>query len=482
MPTVDLINVNAEPPTPSIQPQPAPPPPTQDTALAPQPFASPSAPPHLFPRKTPPRRILLFLPLLLIGLLLVFLAIRFLGNLGGKGSRGEPITLSYWGLWEPENVMQGIISDFESSHPKIKISYVRKSHQDYRERLQSSLAGQDGPDIFRFHNTWVPMLKNDLAPLPSQVIDNQTFEKTFYPVAISDLKQDGKYVGVPLMVDTLLLYYNEDILTSAGVTPPQTWDDLLSTSLSLKQGGITAIAMGNSVNVDHWQDILALLMLQNGTDMKKPGSSIGSDNKNLGADALTYYTLFTKDYKIWNETLPNSTLAFASGKVAFYLGPSWRAFDFAKNPNLRFKTTPTPRLEDVETHIATYWADGVSEKSKYPKEAWEFLKFLTQKENLQRIYEDQAKTRLFGEPPGRIDMANQFSQTPILEDVLSSAPKAVSSYLASFTWDGDTGLNSRLSKYFEDAVTSVNQASTAEDALKTVDQGVSQIFQQYGIR
>ncbi len=501
MPILPPTPTSESTPPPAPQPQPIPSSPiTNNPSSGFQPLNNNKETPPAFippsgsslPIKTPTTgmpKILRIIIIVAVLLGLVIGAISIAKLLGGKknGGGGKTITLNYWGLWEPENVMQGIISDYESSHPGVKVSYQRQSQKDYRDRLQNALSSDKGPDIFRFHNTWTPMFKNYLSALPQNIMDNSTFEKTFYPVTTTDLKLNGKYIGFPLGIDTLLLYYNEDLLRAAGKTPPETWDELLKTAqdLTVRNGDkieTAGVALGNSTNIDHWPDILTLLMLQNGTDMKNPGSTIGSDGKNLGADALTFYTLFYKTYKLWDETFPNSTQAFASGKLALYFGPSWEAFEFAKNSNLHFATVATPKLADVETYYATYWADGVSEKSTHQKEAWDFLKFLTQKDNMQKLYEAQGKTRLFGEPPPRIDMADQFGATPIVSTVLKSANKATSWYMSSATWDGDSGLNSRLIKYFADAVTAVNKNTKAEEALKTVDQGVAQLYQQYGIK
>ncbi len=484
-------------PTPISQtPTPGPTSPSPSFSPAPQATAFTPAPTKLTP---PPGgkggfpKIFIIAVLVLLAVLALFFIIRLLTksskSTGGKKGSKE-ITLTYWGLWEPENVMAGIISDYQSSHPNIKIQYIRKDKNDYRERLISNLSGGEGPDIFRFHNSWVPMFKSILSPLPKDIMTNATFEKTFYPFIQKDLNVNGNYMGVPLSIDTLLLYYNEDLLRAGGKTTPATWDELLITAQDLTvrdQEKITTsgIALGNATNVDHWPEILSLLMLQNGTDMATPGSTIGSDGKNLGAEALSYYSLFRSKYRLWDETFASSTQAFAAGKLAFYFGPSWEAFEFAKNSSLRFGVVTTPKLGDVEKHMATYWIEGVSDKSPHQKEAWDFLAFLVKKENLQKLYETQAKTRLFGEPPSRMDMADQFknaTDNPIVSAVLASAPTAVSSYLVSGTWDGQSGLNTRMMGYFADAVTAVNRNTPPEEALKTVDQGVAQIFSQYAIK
>ena len=65
--------------------------------------------------------------------------------------------------------------------------------------------------------------------------------------------------------------------------------------------------------------------------------------------------------------------------------------------------------------------------------------------------------------------------------IVTQAPDAQSWYLVSRTFDGATGINSQIGKYFEDAVNAVNTGTPAEKALETVASGVSQVLSQYGL-
>ena len=243
--------------------------------------------------------------------------------------------LTYWGLWEGKDIIQPIIDDYQKENPNTIINYQQATHNQYRERLESALAKEGGPDIFRFHNTWTPMLKSYLAPIPPDIFDNKTFEETFYPVVLKDLRGEGQYLGIPLEIDTLALYYNEDLVRQAGITgPPATWKDLEEAALKIRSPkgygriDIAGVSLGNTSNVDHWSDIFSLMLLQAGANLYAP---VGEEAES----ALTYYTYFTKMHSVWDDTLDNSTLAFAKGKLGFYFAPSWRYFDIKNiNPDL----------------------------------------------------------------------------------------------------------------------------------------------------
>lgn len=438
--------------------------------------------------QSPFKRIFKFLLLIAVIFLIVFLAIRFLLPRFKKIVPNQEVILDYWGLWETKEIIEPLIIQFQQEHPEIKINYSRQYHKDYRERLQSALARGEGPDIFRFHNTWLPMLKNELAPVPADVFSAADFQSTFYPVASQDLRLGNNHYGVPLMFDCLSLLVNTEIFRAAGKQPPITWDELRTIAAELTVydfGGqikTAGAALGETSNVDHWSDILGLMMLQNGVDLARPEFCQPGGEAEVcpGADALIFYTLFSTTDRVWDKTLPPSTYSFATGQTAMIIVPSWRIFNIKEiNPQLQFEVLPAPQLTNEQIAWATYWVEGVSQKSKNQTAAWEFLKFLSQKETSEKFYSQVSQTRLFGEIPARTDMAALYQNHHFVSPFLKQAGKARSWYLASRTWDN--GLNDKMIKYFEDAVNAVLAGKSAKEALQTASQGVSQILNQYQI-
>jgi multiple sugar transport system substrate-binding protein len=385
----------------------------------------------------------------------------------------------------------------------VKINYSQENLKVYRERLQAALARGEGPDIFRLHQTWVPMLGGYLSPLPASVYDAATFERTFHPVVRETLRWQGQYTAIPLEFDGLALFYNEDLFRASGKTPPRTWGELKKTACELtvkdNQGKIrtAGVALGTTKNVDHWSDILGLMLLQNGANPANPAfcsqeSGVGVEGGEvcLGRDALSFYTLFASNQAcedeglaigaVWDDLMPTSTYAFATGAVAMYFGSSWETFEIKQlNPNLNFKVVPVPQLEGKNIAWASFWVEGVSKNSKYQAEAWEFLKYLSSKEVMQKLYQTESALRPFGEPYSRVDLAASLNGQPIVGAFMEQAPYAQSWYLASRT--GDNGLNDQIIKYYEDAVNAVNEGKDPLTALTTASQGIAQVLRQYGI-
>lgn len=481
----------------------------------------PPQPPGSLPEKNPApfvpvpekkgffTKFILFLVIILLLVAVGFGVSKFFG--GKIGLKKDQITLTYWGLFEPESVMQSAIADYEKDHPAVKINYSQQSLTQYRERLQERLLSADQqekgknkevldsetPDIFRIHQSWVPMFSGLLSEIPVSVYDSTTFEKTFYPSAVESLKLQGKYVGIPLMVDGLALYCNEDLFKAKGLSFPQNWSELKIAAQQLtardSEGKITTAgaALGTTVNIDHWSDILGLMFLQAGVDPANPGEcSQASDGRSIcpGADALQFFANFTTVDRVWDSTLPTSTFAFAKGNLAMYFGPSWRVFDIEGIKNrlqsdFKYKIIPVPQLpmeEEKQIGWSSYWVESVSKKSPYQTEAWEFLKYLSSKEVMQKIFQAQSAIRSFGEPYSRIDMADLAKDHPLAGSYISQAPYSRSWYLSSFT--SDNGINDKIIEYFKNAVNEVNQGGDSASSLQTAGQGVNQILSQYGLK
>ncbi|MGI5828148.1 MAG: ABC transporter substrate-binding protein [Patescibacteria group bacterium] len=393
----------------------------------------------------------------------------------GIGESKTEVTLTYWGLWEPSNVMEEIFNSYQQDNPHIKINYVQQSIKDYRERLQSTLASGQGPDIFRYHNTWLPMLKNELQPDTSNSINLSQY----FPVVKKDVSLGGETFGVPIGFDSLALFYNRNMLLKAGESAPTTWDELLSTAKKLtvyddqNRIQIAGAALGTTNNIDHFSDILGLMLLQNGADPGNPSDK-------MAEDTLRFYTLFTTREKVWDETLPPSTYAFATEKVAMIFAPSWRIFEIKEmNPTLEFATTSVPQLPGEKIAWATYWVEGVSRRSKNATEAWKLLGYMSQDENLTKLYTTQSNSRLFGELYPKQSLALSVKDDPLIGAFVSQGEYAKSWFLASRTFDN--GLNDQTIKYYEDAVNSILNGSQPGQILTTLTKGVKQVLTKYSV-
>lgn len=423
---------------------------------------------------------------LIIGGAILFFIIVFvllIRLLIGAKPAAKNISLTYWGLWEDKDVMDPIIADYQKNNTGVKITYQKMSATDsYKDKLIARSQNGQGPDIFRFHNTWVPELGELLSALPSTVMTNDEFSKTFYPIHTKDLKVGEFYYGIPLEIDGLVLIYNNRLLKLAGVTTaPADWDEILTIVHKLSASGTSGIALGSSKNVEHFSDIFGLFLLQNGgalTDLTTPEAE----------GALKSYRSFAEPpTDFWNNSMPDSISAFAQEKVAMIIAPSWEVLSiYAQNPDIDLKVAQVPNVPGANPiSLATYWVEGVSKFSKPENqtEAWKFLKYLSQKDTMTKIYEGQKKTRLFGEPYSRRDLQSTLSNDPHIGVVVQQADSDKYYYslpLVSRTYDN--GLNDGIIDYIRKAIGQTEEGVSYSEALKQANTGVKQIFERYGLQ
>src|SRR5476651_89628 len=308
---------------------------------------------------------------LLIGVGAVILLLIIIALFIPKNKAPKDVTLQWWGLWEDQNVVNSIIADFEKQNPHIKVEYVKQNPDQYQNRLLTRIQNNTCPDVFRFHNTWYPMLSSTLAPLSADVISPADFKKTYYPVAQSDLIQNGGIYGIPMGIDTLALFVNPDILQNAGVAVPKNWDDFQKAAIKLTVKDSTTnkiktsgAALGSFDNITHASDILAALFAEQGVTMQ----NFPTDAKDEST-VLSFYATFAQgDNATWDSTLDNSTLAFAKGTLAMYIGYSWDIFTIQQlNKNANIKIYPLPGLYGENKKVASYWDEGVSSRNQKKK-------------------------------------------------------------------------------------------------------------------
>lgn len=349
----------------------------------------------------------------------------------------KPITLTFWQTFDDSDAYSEIIQKYQVLHPNITIEYKKFRYEEYENELLNAWAEDRGPDIFSIQNTWIKKYQTKLTPMPAEItmaymVETGTIKKEVVPqmqtnksLTIRDLKNnfvdvvssdvvldDGKIYGLPLSVDTLALYYNRDLLNSAGITnAPKYWNKEFQqiikklTKQDPKKGLVqSGVALGTSKNISRFSDILSVLMMQNGAIMTS-GNQVTfnsipptmSGGYNPGLEALRFYTDFAnpnKEVYCWNNDMPNSIEAFTSGSLAMFFGYSFNLDQIrAQAPKLNFGIAKLPQIEgnSVEINFANYWVNSVSKKSKYPNESWDFIQFLTKEENAKTYLEKTKK-------------------------------------------------------------------------------------------
>lgn len=430
---------------------------------------------------------------------LVTLSITYLGlNFIFKGnSEAKPVFLKVVGFWDPE-VFSTIKKEFQEKHPEVTIEYEQKPTENYYPTLKANLVNEEKtPDLFWWHSGWGPGLGQLLEPIPEMVMSADEYEKTFYPITKTDLKIGGKYRGFPLEIDGLALLYNKAIFASTNFQqPPTTWSQLKGVygpalTIRDKQRILnSAIALGSVNNVENFSEIIGLFLLQNDVEFIKNGKlTIAEDESsqgtNLFSDAVDGYIKFSKEDKFWDNTLPNSVDAFATGKTAMVILPAQKIHSLLQkvrkeNLSLDFGVAPVPQLPNAKTVTwGSYWSLGVSAKSQQKEASWELAKYLVSPEVLREVYRMESEKNDFGRAYPRVEMAKEQTTNQYLTPYLSQASSARSWYLHSDTLD--QGLNDKLVAEFKAVVTEVERGRSAKSTIKDLSEKITPILKEYNL-
>lgn len=321
----------------------------------------------------------------------------------------KSVELEFWGVFDDSDVYKELISDFNKEFPRTKINYYKKQNSTYEKNLLEAMAAGRGPDIMILHHTWIPRYEDKIWVAPSDLISVRDVQDNFVDVVFDDFVIDGDIVALPLSVDSLALYYNKDILNTAGIPrPPKTWEDFLAvvekTTVKNQGGDVirAGAALGTARNVNRSTDILSLLMIQSGAKMVDEEKTKVTFNQNISVDgesfnpgemALQFYTDFANPRKsvyTWNDRMHYSIDAFYAGETAMMFNYSYHLPTIrALAPYLNFGISSMPQIKDSKKDVnyANYWGLAVSRNSLETNAAWRFIIWLANEENIKKYLE-----------------------------------------------------------------------------------------------
>lgn len=174
------------------------------------------------------------------------------GSSGPGGSGGEGGTAQVWALQDTtlNPIEESQIERFNESSESGDAELATFGNDPYKQRLRTAIGSPQAPDLF--FNWGGGNLKEyvdagkveDLTPL---LEENPELKDAFLPSVLNGAVLDGKTYGLPMRgVQPVELFFNSEVLEAAGVTPPETWDDLLTAVDKIKATGVTPIALAGS--------------------------------------------------------------------------------------------------------------------------------------------------------------------------------------------------------------------------------------------
>jgi multiple sugar transport system substrate-binding protein len=308
-------------------------------------------------------------------------------------SSNAPVQLVYqdWRTeWFPA-MAQEMLARFNREHPNIQVFYV-PDPENKVDQMNTDFAAGIAPDILSgccdFFSDWANSgyLLDIRAYVESDLTQSEIedWAPSQYRALFS---RSGIQYALPMYHGALALYYNKDLFDKAGVDyPTERWthDDYLQAmrQLTVRDGDQT-IQWGSMFDVS-WERIQI--------HVNAWGGHFVNQEDGFSCDMASPASLAAMEWlraRIWDDHVMATFLdvqnlstsqAFIAQKVAMVEDGSWALKDILDKSNFRVGVAPIPAGPVRRATLASTDGYAIYANTRYPDEAWEFLKFLTSKD------------------------------------------------------------------------------------------------------
>lgn len=370
--------------------------------------------------------------------------------------------------WKPNvpEVWEEIYRRFEQKYPDIKIVREIGPHSStaFHDLLTQKLKNRSRDvDVFLMDVIWPPEFAAAGWAMPLDDLFSPSEQKRFLDGTILANTYRGRIYGVPLFIDSGMLFYRKDLLDKYGFSPPATWEEMVGQAEKIVSGEKKRgeDIYGFSGQFKQYEGLVCDMMeyiLSNGgfildQETGKPG---------IAEPPAVEAVRFVRDRIIGNIAPrgvltyqePESLDLFVQGKAVFHRNwpYAWRVSNDPEKSRIAGKVgiARLPHFRGGKSYSTLGgWQVGISSYSEKKGLAWKFVEFLTGPE-VQKIIAlsaGKAPTRkaLYGD--GEILKVNpQFSD---MKDVfLTAYPRPRSPLYPS--------ISNILQRYFSKAISNTN--------------------------
>ena len=356
---------------------------------------------------------------------------------------------------------------FMKANPDIKVTLEFVPYEGLHDKTVLAQGSGGGYDVALFDVIWPAEYATNkvLTDVSGRITDDM--KKGVLPGAWTTVQYDGKYYGMPWILDTKYLFYNKDMLDKAGIkAPPKTWDELSADAKIIKDKGIvqTPIAWSWSQAEAAICDYATLVSAYGGKfldDSGKPAFQTGG-----GLDALKY---MVSSYSS-GLTNPNSKefleedvrKVFENGDAAFALNWTYM-YNMANDPKDskvagKVGVVPAPGVDGKSQVSAVNGSMGlgITATSKHQDEAWKYITFMTS----QAVQNQYAKLSL----PIWATSYDDPAVTKGQEELIGAAKHALAAMFPRPTTPKYQELSTALQQAIQESLLG---QSSPEDALKS---------------
>lgn len=296
-----------------------------------------------------------------------------------------------------------IAADYEEANPDVTVDLQQVGDQPYKDKIRVLAASKQMPDVYF---SWAGDFANKFvraglsADLSDVISPDSEWGSTFSPAALRAFETDGKYYGVPIDLDAKYMAYNTKIFSDLGIEAPTTIDELITDCGKLSDAGYVPIAFGNQYG---WPAIHYITQL----NAYNVPTEVRNTDYNPATGEFTdpgYEAALSQFQDIASACFVDGTngLSHEAGQADFIASKAGMHYlesvEFqvltakggapaALADNWDFFRLPAPADAAGDTNAITGAPDGfmVNPEGEHPALAVDFLKFMTSKENGERM-------------------------------------------------------------------------------------------------
>ena len=286
---------------------------------------------------------------------------------------------------------------FMQAHPEIQVQVQVVPSEGYNERVFTSIAGGNAPDIFNSGDVVIPsIVKRNVAKDLNEFVTRDSYDlDQFYPEIIDGLTFENQLVGLTDNWDTQVMYYNRDLFEQAGVPEPTadwTWDDAAAAAQRITSGSDDSKIWG--MLYETWfAPVHDQVYSFGGEVLSEDGTQCMLD-ESAGVQALqSIVDLMSAGLapqpQVYEQEGQDPFSTFAAGRAGMWIGSGrWSAFDLQGVQDLNWAIAPRPGGPDHARsnffHLAMY---AITSASNDADSAWEFLKYMVSTEGITAAFE-----------------------------------------------------------------------------------------------
>ncbi len=177
------------------------------------------------------KKVFAILTAAILIILAIYGAISFTKS--AKHASKSPNEVIFWTLQMNDfaDYMNGVISEFESQNPDIKVKWIDVPFSEGEKRTLAAVLSDNPPDLINLNPDFSATLaqKGTLYEIP--VADTAQFNDEL----IESLTYNGKLYSLPWYATSAVTIYNKDLIKKAGVEVPKTYEEIGKIAQAIKQ-------------------------------------------------------------------------------------------------------------------------------------------------------------------------------------------------------------------------------------------------------